>query len=156
MQEFGLFDDDGELIRKVNKDTAGATLMKQGQMFERDATELETEYTSKIEAPIYHPKNQKPNILMLCDKTSSQRALKDIMNSNVTELEKKFLIDAAQRMNVFNYELIADYYAHSNAEMQQLMEKLALVIIDFDKAIELGFVQLSNDIKAQYLEYYDK
>jgi hypothetical protein len=59
-------------------------------------------------------------------------------------------------MNVFNYEAIADYYSHSNAEMQNLMEEMALVIIDFDKAIELGFVQLSEDIREQYLEYYDE
>lgn len=55
---------------------------------------------------------------------------------------------------MFNYELIADYYAHSNKEVQALMEALALVIIDFDKAIELGFVQLSDDIRTQYLEFY--
>jgi len=88
-------------------------------------------YTGKIETPIYEPKNTKPHIE-----------------------EKMFLIDAARRHNVFNYEKIADYYAHSNPEMQKLMEMSALVIIDFEKAIELGYVKLCEDIKNQYLEDY--
>lgn len=65
-----------------------------------------------------------------------------------------FLIDAARRHNVFNYERIADYYAHATPEMQQLMERSALVIIDFEKAIEYGYVKLCNEIKTQYLEDY--
>ena len=51
---------------------------------------------------------------------------------------------------VFNYSKIADYYAHSNKEMQQIMEQLALVIIDFNKAIEYGFVKLQKDIQNEY------
>jgi hypothetical protein len=47
--------------------------------------------------------------------------------------------------------LIADYYAHSDNEMQNLMEKSALVIIDFKKAIELNYVHLSNEIIQQFL-----
>ena len=53
-----------------------------------------------------------------------------------------------------NYQLIADYYSHSSKEMQKLMEDSALVIIDFEKAIELGYVQLSKEIRTQYLEEY--
>jgi hypothetical protein len=34
------------------------------------------------------------------------------------------------------------------------MEKSALVIIDFEKAIQLGYVVLSEEIKSQYLEEY--
>ncbi len=65
-----------------------------------------------------------------------------------------FLVDCARRHYVFNYEKIADYYAHSSKEMQQLMEKSALVIIDFEKAIQYGYVKLCDDIKKQYLEDY--
>ena len=38
--------------------------------------------------------------------------------------------------------------------MQELMENSALVIIDFDKAIELGYVKLSKEISEQYIEDY--
>ena len=77
-----------------------------------------------------------------------------IKNSNLSDDEKKFLIFAASRHVVFNYEKIAEYYAHSNKEMQELMEKSALVIIDFEKAIQLGYVKLCDEIRNQYLEEY--
>ncbi len=34
------------------------------------------------------------------------------------------------------------------------MEKSALVIIDFEKAIQLGYVRLCEEIRNQYLEEY--
>lgn len=77
------------------------------------------------------------------------------MASNVTDDEKRFLISAAKRHIKFNFSLIADYYAHSNKEMQQLMERSALVIIDFQKAIELNYVKLSQDIVQQFLSEKD-
>jgi hypothetical protein len=80
--------------------------------------------------------------------------MKEIDASNLSYDEKNFLIDAARRHTVFNYEKIADYYAHASKEMQQLMERSALVIIDFEKAIEYGYVKLSDDIRKQYLEEY--
>jgi hypothetical protein len=38
--------------------------------------------------------------------------------------------------------------------MQNLIERSALVIIDFEKAIQLGYVKLSEEIKNQYLQEY--
>jgi hypothetical protein len=38
--------------------------------------------------------------------------------------------------------------------MQSLMEKSALVIIDFEKAIEYGYIKMCDDIRTQYLEEY--
>ena len=132
--------------------------MKQINLFgeEFNTTQEDKKYTSKIEAPIYEPKNKKPHILELYDKTKTQRIIREIDQSNLPIDEKMFLIDAARRHTVFNYEKIADYYAHSSPDMQNLMERSALVIIDFEKAIELGYVQLSKDISNQYLEEYGK
>ena len=73
-----------------------------------------------------------------------------IENSNVSEEEKAFLKLAATRHIVFNYERIADYYACESIEMQDLMEQSALDIIDFDRAIELGFVQLNEKMRKLY------
>jgi hypothetical protein len=114
----------------------------------------EQKYSSKIEAPIYEPKNLKPHILELCDKSKTHRIINEIEQSSLSNDEKFFLIDAARRHNVFNYEKIADYYAHSSKEMQTLMERSGLVIIDFDKAIEYGYVKLCDEIRKQYLEEY--
>lgn len=114
----------------------------------------EGKYSSKIEAPIYEPKNKQPHILELCDKSKTHRLMREIEASSLSYDEKMFLVDAARRHNVFNYEKIADYYAHATPEMQNLMERSALVIIDFEKAIQLGYVKLCEDIRTQYLEEY--
>ena len=47
--------------------------------------------------------------------------MKKIEASNLQYDEKMFLMDAARRHNVFNYEKIADYYSHASKEMQELM-----------------------------------
>lgn len=130
--------------------------MKQINLFGKEfaPNKDEQKYSSKIEAPIYEPKNKKPHLLELVDKSKTQRLLKEIDDSNLPYEEKMFLIDAARRHNVFNYEKIADYYAHASKEMQHLMERSALVIIDFEKAIQYGYVKLCEEIKKQYLEEY--
>lgn len=129
--------------------------MKQINLFGAEFKDnTETKYSSKIEAPIYEPKNAKPHILELCDKSKTHRLMREIEASSLSFEEKNFLIDAARRHSVFNYEKIADYYAHASPEMQQLMERSALVIIDFEKAIQLGYVKLCDEIRTQYLEEY--
>lgn len=128
--------------------------MKQHNLFGFDTNQEEKKYSSKVEAPIYEPKNQKPHLLELVNHSKTNRLIKEIESSSLPEDEKKFLIDAAKRHSIFNYEKIADYYAHSNAEVQNLMERSALVIIDFEKAIQLGYVKLCEEIKGQYLEEY--
>jgi hypothetical protein len=114
----------------------------------------EKKYTTKIDAPIYEPKNQKPHILELYDNQKTKRLIRDIDQSNLPTEEKMFLVDAARRHTIFNYEKIADYYANSSKEMQHFMERSGLVIIDFEKAIEYGYVKICEDIKNQYLEEY--
>ena len=127
--------------------------MKQINLFGNSTKENidEKKYTSKIQAPEYTPKNIKPHILELYDKSKTTRLIREIDNSNLSIEEKTFLIDAARRHIIFNYEKIADYYAHSSKDMQYFMEKSALVIIDFEKAIQHGYVRLCDEIKNQYL-----
>lgn len=126
--------------------------MKQFDLFGGEQSiELDNKYTSKIKAPIYEPKNTKPHVLELYDNTKTTRLITEINNSNIEDDEKKFLIEAARRHTIFNYEKIADFYAHSNKEIQNLMEMSALVIIDFEKAIQLGFIKLSDEMTQQYL-----
>ncbi len=113
---------------------------------------IDSKYSSKIKAPIYEPKNKKPDIFELVDTLKANKLIKEIENSNVSQEEKRFLIEAAKRHNVFIYSKIADYYAYASEEMQNLMEKSALIIIDFNKAIEFGYVKLTQDIAEQYIE----
>ena len=107
-------------------------------------------YTDKIEAPIYKIKGEKPKINDLLDKSKEKELINEIENSNLSKEEKLFLIESAKRHIVFNYENIAEYYAHASKEMQELMEKSALVIIDFNKAIEYGYIELTNELKERF------
>lgn len=104
-------------------------------------------YTTKVGVPQYLPSAEKPDILSLCDEQKVLKLLTNIEQSNVTEEEKRFLRKAAYRHYVFNYSKIADYYAHADKEMQELMEQSALVLIDFNDAIANGYVELSTYIK---------
>lgn len=108
----------------------------------------EEKYTTKIVSPIYEPKGVKPHVQSLVDTAKTDALVADINKSDVPEDVKGFLRLAAQRHTVFNFRRIADFYAHSPAEVQDLFERSALVIIDFNKAIELGFVKLSERIEG--------
>ncbi len=127
--------------------------MKQFALFDNSKDD-NTIYTKKIATPVYEPKNAKPHLLSLYDDSKTHRLIREILASNIPIEEKEFLIAAARRHTVFNYEQIADYYAHSSLEMQQLMERNALVIIDFNNAIQYGYVNLCDQIKNQYLTEY--
>jgi hypothetical protein len=106
----------------------------------------ESKYTAKVEAPIYEPKGEQPPIASTYENGRYLALLKDINGSNVSAAEKEMLTAAASRHIVFNYQQMADYYAHASPSMQRLMEDSALVIIDFDRAIELGYVKISNEL----------
>lgn len=114
----------------------------------------EDAYTKKVEIPTYEPKGEKPDITDLYDDARTFELVEEIKNSNLPQSEKDFLMLAAGRHTVLNFESIANYYAHSSKQCQELMENNALVIIDFDKSLELGYVQLSESISKQYIKDY--
>lgn len=129
--------------------------MKQISLFsDDDRAEEPTSIYAKTTAKnlIYEPAERKPHLAEIVDRVKTQQLERQIQASSVSAEEKQFLLLAAQRHNGFIYDLIADYYSHAGAEMQQLMEASGLVIVDFDRAIELGFVQLSEKICQQYSE----
>ena len=121
-----------------------------------DDVKEEEVYTKNIEAPTYEPKNEKPKEEELYNEDKVKELIKKIGLSNIEKEEKEFLIKAAYRHTVFNYQSIADFYAHSNKAVQELMEDSALVIIDFNKAIENGYVKLSKELEKSYTEDYEK
>ena len=129
-------------------------MSKQMRLFADDPVEhIERKYTTKVDVPIYEPRHSKPHILSIYDTTKAKSLIREVDESGISSDEKEFLRAAAWRHAVFNYEVAADYYAHASPEMQRLMERSALVIVDFDEAIERGFVRLCSDIRSQYLEH---
>ena len=114
--------------------------------------EVVEQYTKKVTSPNYEPTGEKPTIDELVDYEKTASFIKKIKASNVDEATRKFLVAAARRHNVFNYKKIAEFYAHADKETQDLMEQSALVIIDFKKAIENGYIQLRDEVAQQFVE----
>lgn len=120
--------------------------------------EAEEKYTRKIEPPIYVPNSDTPpDITDLYDTATTDKLVSSInADDQLSDDEKQFLIAAAQRHTVFNFDNIAEYYAHAPKTVQRYFEDSALVIIDFDRAIELGFVKLSQELLDLYGVDHDK
>lgn len=109
---------------------------------------LDEKYTKKTDVFTYEPSGEAPDFMALFDDSKTKQLINDINNSNITPEEKEFLRIAAYRHCVFNFQEIANFYAHSEKETQKLMEDNALVIIDYDDAIAGGFVMLTKELQA--------
>lgn len=108
----------------------------------------DTKYSWNCLVPQYLPKNECPRLVECVNTKKYEELISEIEKSSVTNEEKEFLKLAATRHLVFTYAKIADYYAHASAEMQSLMEKSALVIIDFEDALANGYIELTEQIEA--------
>lgn len=109
-------------------------------------------YTAKVEAPIYEVTGECPAVGDLYDNARTVQLVKEIEQADIDDEVRAFLLEAAGRHTAFRYDRIAEYYAHASAPVQKLMEDSALVIIDFEKAIELGFVKLTQELCDAYLD----
>ena len=107
---------------------------------------LSDDYTQKVDVPIYEPKGEKPSIDELINAEKAEDFLSKIQASSVPDDVKAFLKKASSRHLIFDYGKIAEFYCHADKETQLLMEDLALVIIDFKKALQLGYVKLKSEI----------
>lgn len=108
--------------------------------------EKDTIYETKIKTPVYEITGEEPKLEELVNTEKADKLIAEINNSPMPEAIKKFLKLTATRLYEFNYAKIAEYYAHQDTPLQDLMEKQALVIIDYEKAVENGFVELSKTI----------
>lgn len=107
----------------------------------------ENPYTAKIKTPVYEPSDKTPEFREMFDDEKVLELIDQINESSLDNETKKFLRMAAYRHTVFDYEKIADFYSNADRETQELMEQSALVIVDADRAIEYGFVKLSDELK---------
>ena len=111
-----------------------------------DDVENDNPYTMKVEIPVYEPKTSCPAIETLCNQEKCNSLIEEIEKANIPDDIKEFLKLGAHRHLRFSYKDIAEFYCHQNKEVQELMERSALVIIDFDKAIENGYVKFVEEI----------
>lgn len=149
------FNPDGELLKEwAGEDDQIRKMFADDDWMKITGEGQEDNYSRKIEAPIYIPKGNKPATTELFDDSRTKELIAEIDAADISEDEKQFLKIAANRHTVLRFDRIADYYAHSNKKIQVLMENNCLVIIDFKKAIELGYVELTNDIAKLVQEEY--
>ena len=113
-----------------------------------DEEEKEAPYTSKITTPTYEPTGEEVSLQDLVDTTKRDDLVRRIQTADIPSDIEEFLKNAAQRHLRFNYRNIAEYYASAPKEVQELFEDSALVIIDYDKAIENGYVKLTKAIES--------
>ena len=109
-----------------------------------EAKDDDRAYTDKIEAPVYKPNGEKPPIAAMINRDKTKELVAGIDAADLPADIKDFLRLAAERHTVFNFRQIAEFYCHAEAMLQDLMERSGLVIIDFSKAIEYGFVHLTE------------
>ena len=143
--DFEILAEELDSIANIDMEDFGFDLSMGSEDLSED--EEENPYTTKINIPQYEIKGEEPQIEELYDNTKYEELINNIKKSNVTEEQKDFLIKSATRHFGFNYSKIAEYYAHQDKEMQDLMEQSALVIIDFNDAIKNGYAEISKEIE---------
>lgn len=107
-------------------------------------TEPANPYTGKIISPVYTPRGDEPPIFELFDRTKTAALIAEIDAADLPAEVAHFLRLAAERHTVFYFGKIAEFYCHADAAVQDLMERSAPIIIDFNKAVEYGFVHLTE------------
>jgi hypothetical protein len=108
-------------------------------------------YSREMRSPVYTPKEARPPALaQLFDRSRTDALLDAIERADgLPDDVADFLRNAAERHTVFRFDRIAEYYAHAPPKLQALMEDSALVIIDFNRAVELGYVKLTERMLEQ-------
>ena len=115
---------------------------------EFEENDEEDHYTSKITTPTYEPTGEEVYLQDLVDTTKRDDLIRKIQTADIPSDIEEFLKNAAQRHLRFNYKNIAEYYASAPKEVQELFEDSALVIIDYNKAIENGYLKLTEAIES--------
>lgn len=144
------FEDDDLLARDIGftDDDLAAFLSEEEPTIE-PGRGLSENYSRKIKAPIYEVTGDRPEVTALFNREKADKLIDAIDAADVPEDVASFLRMAAERHTVFNFRNIAEFYAHADAETQELMEQSALVIVDFNRAIEDGFVRLAEGMMEQ-------
>lgn len=107
-------------------------------------------YTARNNVPQYEVRGEEPDSFELYDDSFAEQLMDEIeeCGDSIPDDVARFLELAAYRHVVFDYGKIAEFYAHADRQVQELMERSALVIIDYDDAIANGYVKLTEVLKV--------
>jgi len=111
-------------------------------------------YTRKITPLVYEPTRLEPPVISeMMDPTRTVELIQQIKAmEDLPDEVAEFLIHAAHRHTRFNFKHIAEYYAHAEPLVQELMEASTLIIIDLDQAIEQGFLTMTERLETLFQE----
>ena len=94
----------------------------------------------------YYTPKKNSNIGKCVDITEYNELLQQIeADKMITKEEKSLLKLLATRFIIFKYEKLADYYATTHAGMQEWLEKMRCVIVDYNAAINNGYFKYNKD-----------
>lgn len=149
LDDFGFFSD-SERAGSSPADAGSAAEMQDDTA--RDDRNI---YTGRIIAPVYEITGDCPKTEELVDRTRAESLLEEIDRTpGLPDAVRDFLRIAAMRHYVLHFDRIAEFYAHAVPPVQRLMENSCLVIIDYDRAIELGYVQMARALADEYDREY--
>lgn len=131
---------------KFDIETTGFTSHEVKNLVRKADKDPGDKYVRTLASPIYKIRGNKPSFKQMYDTTRTNAAREKIKATSMDVDTKRFLLEAAGRLTEFNYAYIAEFYAHADKKTQELMEDLALVIVDADRAIELGYLTLTKEI----------
>ena len=106
-------------------------------------------YSAAVEVPQYQIIGDEPAVQDLFDNEKAEAFSAEIMAKDLPEAVRDFLLAAASRHVVFDYGKIAEFYPHQTKEVQELMEKSALIIIDLNNAMLNGYASLMSAVTMQ-------
>lgn len=119
----------------------------------KDVEQPDEKYTTATNIPQYEPETaEMPTFSEMVDTSKRDELIAEIEASDIDDDAKAFLEAAASRHCVFSYSKIADYYSQAPAKVQRLMERSALVIIDYDDAIANGYATLKGALERISVE----
>ena len=102
------------------------------------ASESDYKELLDVSIPYYTPSDVKPSEEALWSSEDYKNLLDDIEKTKCAESLKEMLKARAAFFVDFDFQKIADYYAHSDEKTQELMKKLGLVIVIPKEAYDMG------------------
>lgn len=138
---------DWDILRSYGED-----FLKQSGWYENEIKSLFLEpvvalQNENLKTPVYEPMGVPVRIRDLYDDEKAQEFLKEIEALNCDPELKKFLRYGAYRHIEYHYRWIAEFYCQLKDEkIKDLFKRMALVIIDGEDAIKLGYLRLMKKL----------
>lgn len=114
-------------------------------------------YSSKLSLPVFEDNGNDVHLKECVNVDKYITLLQEIESqykaSKITSEEYKFLKLCSTRWIQFNYANVAQYFIHASPEMQKLLQRNTMVLIDVDDAFKNAVVKSKNYIKSLQNEF---